>query len=151
MKEAAEAGRSAEGERADIRLLLVDDDSDFLAATAPALGRRGIEVTAVTNGHRALRLLETEEFEVAVIDLCMPEMGGDELFQKLRQRHPGMPVIILTGHGTPGQVGEFSRYGIFHYLTKPCEVDRLAAAIHRSVAIGWRRWMRRLRRSQLGH
>jgi DNA-binding NtrC family response regulator len=112
-----------------IKLLFVDDEEEFLATMARALGRRGVEVVCTTSALEALRLLSLHDFDVAVIDVKMPEMDGVELFQRLKKLLPHLPVIMLTGHGTVSQAFETGREGIFGYLSKPCEVDDLVTRI----------------------
>ena len=132
-------------EEQGIQLLLVDDEAGFLASTTVALRRRGIAVTAVQCGGIALELLENKKFDAAVIDLKMPGMTGDVLLGEIKKQWPDIPVIILTGYGTPEQAGKFSLEGVFHYLLKPCNIDSLVGVIRQSVNADWRRWLRRLR------
>jgi len=115
-----------------IRLLLVDDEQDFLEAVTPALERRGLEVTAVSNGIEALALLDHWPFDVVVLDVKMPGMGGIEVFHELCHREPELPVVILTGHGDIQQAFETSREGVFDYLTKPCRVEDLVEVVRRA-------------------
>lgn len=116
-----------------IRLLLVDDETEFLESMAKALSRRGFRVFTATDGSVALRLLKGEQFDVAVLDIKMPGMPGDELFREIKRSLPMLPVIFLTGHGSVQQAFETSREGVFEYLTKPCDVEHLAEVV-RSAA-----------------
>jgi DNA-binding NtrC family response regulator len=115
-----------------IRLLLVDDEHEFLEAVTPALERRGLDVTAVTNGVEALALLDQWPFDVVVLDVKMPGMDGIDVFHRLAEREPPLPVVILTGHGNIQQAFETSREGVFDYLTKPCRVDDLVEVVQRA-------------------
>lgn len=112
-----------------VKVLFVDDEEEFLASMARPLQRRSMEVVCATSGRDALRLSNLCDFDVAVIDVKMPGMDGVELFHQLKTLLPDLPVIMLTGHGTPSQAFETAREGIFDYLAKPCEVDSLAARI----------------------
>lgn len=116
-----------------IRLLLVDDEKQFLEATSRALTRRGFAVTSVQNPRLVPGLLEDSTFDVAVLDVKMPGMTGDELFGMIKERRPGLPVIMLTGHGSVQQAFRVSRQGVFDYLTKPCDVEDLADLARRAV------------------
>ncbi|NIO27685.1 MAG: response regulator [Candidatus Latescibacteria bacterium] len=127
-----------------IRLILVDDEAEFLASTAAALIRRGIDVTTARSGWIALELLNDQKFDVAILDLKMPGMSGKVLHSEIKRRCPDMPVIILTGHGNSEQVGHFSKEGIFHYLSKPCDMETLVSVTRQSVDKYWQRWFRRL-------
>ncbi len=117
-----------------VKLLFVDDEEEFLATMARALGRRGIEVVCATSGREALRVLSLHDFDVAVIDVKMPGMDGVELFGRLKEVLPGLPVIMLTAHGTVSQAFETGREGIYDYLAKPCEVDVLVGKVQAAAA-----------------
>lgn len=112
-----------------VRLLLVDDEEDFLASASSALERRNIEVIIADNGREALEICDKQSFDVVVLDVKMPGIDGVELFRRIKAKIPGLPVIILTGHGTIAQAFETSKDGIFDYQTKPCKIDELAAKI----------------------
>jgi len=118
----------------ELRLLLVDDEVEFLAAMTPGLIRRGFEVRVAENGHAALDLLRTETVDVVVLDVKMPGIDGVETFHEIKRVAPGLPVILLTGHGSIPQAFETSRDGVANYLAKPCEVQRLADAARQAVA-----------------
>jgi len=117
-----------------VRVLLVDDELEFLNSTAKALRRRGFEITTVQNPVIGLKLLEHESFDVAVLDIKMPSIPGDQMFMEMKQHWPDTPVIILTGHGTADQALEISKEGIFEYLSKPCDIEKLAQACMDAVA-----------------
>jgi DNA-binding NtrC family response regulator len=121
-----------------VRLLLVDDEVEFLNSTAKALRRRGFDVTTVQNPAVGLKLLEHETFDVAVLDVKMPGISGDRMFREMKRRWPGTPVIMLTGHGTVEQAFETSREGVFDYLTKPCDVEKLVQTCLNAVAVSLR-------------
>lgn len=123
----------------EVRLLLVDDEIEFLNSTAKALRRRGFDVTTVHNPAVGLKLLEHETFDVAVLDVKMPDISGDRMFREMKRRWPDTPVIMLTGHGTVEQAFETSREGVFEYLTKPCDVDKLVQTCLNAVAASMRK------------
>jgi DNA-binding NtrC family response regulator len=128
-----------------LRLLLVDDETDFLSGAAAALRRRSIHVTTVRNGFAAIEQMEREPLDVAVVDLKMPGMSGEMLFNKMKEKWPEIPVIILTGHGDSGCVGQLSREGIYFYLNKPCDMDDLASLVRQAADGNWRKWFHRLK------
>jgi DNA-binding NtrC family response regulator len=109
-----------------IRMLLVDDEVEFLEAVAPPLVRRGFALTLAEDGDAALKLIPHSTYDVAVVDVRMPGISGVDLFYKLKTLDPDLPVIILTGHPTFPDAFQTSRDGAFEYLIKPCDVDRLA-------------------------
>lgn len=118
----------------DIRLLLVDDEWEFLQAMEPGLIRRGFDVTSAEDGLKALELLGSRTFDVVVLDVKMPGMDGVQVFREIQRRYPDLPVVLLTGHGSLQQAFETSREGVYEYLTKPCDVETLAAILHEAVA-----------------
>lgn len=117
-----------------IRLLVVDDEREFLDATSRALERRGFFVRTASNGKQALDALLAQPFEVVVLDVKMPGPDGVEVFRKIKNLNPDLPVIMLTGHGTVQQAFETSRHGVSDYLTKPCDMEHLAGVVNRAVA-----------------
>lgn len=116
-----------------IRLLMVDDEREFLQAVEPGLTRRGFDVTFAENGPAALELLASRTFDVAVLDVKMPGIDGVDLFRKMKGSVPELPVILLTGHGNIQDAFETTREGVFEYLTKPCEVDELARVVRQAA------------------
>jgi DNA-binding NtrC family response regulator len=118
----------------NLRLLLVDDEAEFLEAMKPGLARRGFEVRVADSGRAALALLETETVDAVVLDVKMPGIDGVETFGEIRRRVPGLPVILLTGHGSIPQAFETARAGVDDYVAKPCDVETLAGVVRRVVA-----------------
>jgi DNA-binding NtrC family response regulator len=112
-----------------VRVLMVDDEIDFLASMARMLDRRGIEVLVAPSAVEALARLRWERVDVAVLDVRMPGMDGESLFERLRMEYPELPVLVLTGHGTVDQAFRMSRAGVFAYLPKPCGVADLVGKI----------------------
>jgi len=125
-------------ERSRPKVLLVDDEVEFLEATSRVLRRRELEVLTAASGEQALAVLASETVDVVVLDVKMPGMDGDEVFRRVRDEHPGLPVIMLTGHGTVPQAFQMSKDGVHDYLAKPFPPELLAAkvceAAHRTGA-----------------
>jgi DNA-binding NtrC family response regulator len=108
-----------------IKLLLVDDESRFLDAIAHRLRKRGFEVHTATNGPDAIALARHEKFDLALLDLKMPEMDGSQVLKVLKQEHRFLEAVILTGHGSLESAVELTKLGAFGYLPKPYELDKL--------------------------
>ena len=123
-----------ETNREPIRLLLVDDEEEFLLATSQALGRRGFTVTVAPNGVTALDLVSKETFDVVVLDVKMPDIDGLEVFSQISSRKPEVPVFVLTGHPSINDAFHTSKHGIAGYLSKPVEMDDLAQKARDAVA-----------------
>ena len=113
----------------DATLLLVDDDPDLLRLLSIRLKANGYAVHAVDSGARALAAIGAARPDLVLTDLRMNGMDGMALFQEIQASYPGLPVIILTAHGTiPDAVAAVKR-GVFGYLTKPYDPDELLGQI----------------------
>jgi len=116
-------------------LLLVDDDPDLLRLLAIRLKANGYAVNAVDNGPKALAAIAAIRPDIVLSDLRMSGMDGMALFEEIQASYPGLPVIILTAHGTiPDAVAAVKR-GVFGYLTKPYDADELLGQIERALAL----------------
>jgi two-component system NtrC family response regulator len=109
----------------NIRLLIVDDEERFLKTLTERLEMRGFDVTAVNNGADAIRIAAARAFDLALVDLKMPGMGGERVLELLKQNDPHIEVVILTGHGSIDSAVECTQLGSFSYLQKPCATDEL--------------------------
>jgi len=116
-----------------MRVLLVDDEEDFLLSSAQALERRGFHVDVAPNGVTALEKIDRVEYQIVVLDVKMPDIDGLEVFRILHQRHPSLPVVMLTGHSSLEDAFQTSRDGIADYLDKPIDMDELARRL-RAIA-----------------
>ena len=120
-----------------IRLLLVDDERDFLHAVEPGLVRRGFDVTLAETGMKALDILSQREFDVVILDVKMPGLDGVDTFREIKRMAPDLPVVLLTGHGNIQQAFETSREGVYEYLTKPCDGEEIARVVRGAAERGW--------------
>jgi DNA-binding NtrC family response regulator len=118
-----------------LKLLIVDDEEDFLESSARALSRRGFDVHTAQDGATALALLARLDFDVVVLDLKMPGIDGEGVFDRIRADNPALPVIMLTGHGSVPHAFKTSKKGIADYIAKPCDMDELAGRIYQAVAV----------------
>lgn len=100
------------------KLLLVDDDPSLLKLLGMRLRSEGYQVTTAASGPEALRLLQKEKIELVISDLRMDEMDGLALFGEIQKRHTGLPVIILTAHGSIPDAVSATQQGVFSFLTK---------------------------------
>ncbi len=108
-----------------IDLLVVDDEPDFLEALSERLMIRDVDVTTAGSGEEALDLARGRDFDVALVDLRMPGMSGEELLKRLKKEKPLTEVIILTGHASMDTAVSCLREGSYHYLEKPCDIETL--------------------------
>ena len=107
------------------KLLLVDDEEEFLEIFAMRLGLRGIDVVTATSGEVALEKAEETTFDVAVVDLSMPGIDGVETLERLREIDPQLPVILLTGHVTTERGRDAVELGAFDFVSKPANFTEL--------------------------
>jgi DNA-binding response OmpR family regulator len=124
---------NASGATERIRLLLVDDEAGFTAVLTKRLKRRGIEVTTAATGAQGIQALRQDQFDVAVLDLKMEDMDGIEVLKIFKLMDPGMPVIMLTGHGSEKSASEGLQQGAYDYLTKPYEFSELLEKIRQAA------------------
>ncbi|MCC6682262.1 MAG: response regulator [Phycisphaeraceae bacterium] len=117
--------------------ILIAEDEHLLAANlSRQLGELGFRVVGpVANGRAALELAERDRPDLALLDLCMPEMDGIEAARVLYEKHH-VPVVVLTAHSDDSYVNSAQNAGVFGYLLKPTEGDRLRVAIR----IAWGRY-----------
>ena len=108
-----------------IKLLIADDELKFLESIAKRLEIRDFEVTKATNGPEAVEAARSGKFDLALLDLKMPGMDGQEVLEILKKEHKFLEVIILTGHGSVDSAVECTKLGAFSYLPKPYELDKL--------------------------
>jgi DNA-binding NtrC family response regulator len=108
-----------------INLLIVDDEEEFLASIAKSLQVRDFNVVAVNRGDKAIEAANQYPIDVALVDLKMPGISGEETLKALKKQHKWMEVIILTGHGTIDSAVEAIKGGAYEYLQKPCSMDEL--------------------------
>ncbi|MFP8356551.1 two-component system response regulator GlrR [Klebsiella aerogenes] len=115
--------------RKPAHLLLVDDDPGLLKLLGMRLVSEGYSVVTAESGPEALRVLTRERVDLVVSDLRMDEMDGLQLFAEIQKAQPGMPVIILTAHGSIPDAVAATQQGVFSFLTKPVDKDALYKAI----------------------
>jgi DNA-binding NtrC family response regulator len=113
-------------------ILLVDDEAPFVEALTRRLTKRELKVDSALGGPEALKRLEKDgptKIDVVVLDVKMPGMDGLETLAAIKQRHPLIEVIMLTGHATVESAIEGMKKGAFDYLMKPCDIDLLVAKV----------------------
>jgi DNA-binding NtrC family response regulator len=118
---------------ADLKLLLVDDEQEFLEPMAARLARRRLGCRTARSGEEALKILQEERFNCAVVDVIMPGMDGLELLRRMHREYPDVAVILLTGHASIEIGVQGMELGAFEYLMKPVEFDELLDTIRRAA------------------
>ena len=107
------------------RILLVDDEIDFVEMLSLRLEEIGERVTAAHSGRECLAMLDKKEIDVIILDILMPGMDGIATLKEVKSRFPLVEVIMLTGHGTTESAVEGMKLGAFDYLLKPARFEEL--------------------------
>jgi len=108
------------------KILVVDDEVDFLETLVKRLRRREMEAHGVTSGEEALKILEKEPFDVVILDIKMPKgMDGIEVLRAIKKLRPEAEVLLLTGHASVETSIEGMKLGAFDYLLKPMRLEEL--------------------------
>jgi DNA-binding NtrC family response regulator len=116
-----------------VSVLIIDDDESIRLGCVASLEQEGFLVRAADNGKTGLDLVREEAFDVAIVDLKMPGIGGMTVLERLRQDAPDTQVIIITGYATIESAVAAIRKGAYDYLSKPFSVDMLNAVVKRAV------------------
>jgi DNA-binding response OmpR family regulator len=112
-----------------MKVLLVDDEIEFVTTLSNRLGMRGIGADVVHDGEQALEYVKKDEPDVIVLDMKMPGMYGMDVLRQLSKTNPKIQVVILTGHGTDSDEEEAKKLQAFDYLRKPTDIETLADRI----------------------
>lgn len=126
----------SDGATKNLTVLLVDDEAGFVETLARRLGRRGLEVRTALSGPLALEALRQGPVAVVVLDLKMAGMDGVATLEQIKARHPGLPVILLTGHGSLASMQDIIGLGAYDYLSKPCDLETLLERIQSAAEAG---------------
>ncbi|MCA1962129.1 MAG: response regulator [Desulfomonile sp.] len=107
------------------RVLIVDDEGEFVETIVKRLRDRGLEAEGALSGQEALDLLDEQEFDVCVLDYRMPGMDGIETLRHMKKKKPRMEVIMLTGHGSVESGIQGLQLGAYNYVMKPAPLKDL--------------------------
>ncbi len=116
-------------EKVHARILLVDDEKEFIANLAERLTLRGMKVSSVYTGKDAIELTDEKPFDAIVLDLSMPGMDGMATLKKIKKLHPDTEIIMLTGHASVATSVEAMKLGASEFLEKPVDIKELTKKI----------------------
>ncbi len=121
-----------------VRILFIDDETAFTSTLLERMELRDMLAEAAPDGHSGIAMMDASArtatpFEVIVLDVLMPGMDGLDTLRHLRQRHPGVPVIVLTGHGSTRDGMRAMQLGAVDYLVKPVDIDELVHVIRNAA------------------
>ncbi len=120
--------------RKDIKVLLVDDEVEFVNTLGQRLKMRNLHVDTVYDGHQALSFITKTEPDVIVLDLKMPGLYGIDVLREIKKINRHIQVIVLTGHGSEKDEEEARKLGGFDFLRKPADIDLLVAKINEAYS-----------------
>lgn len=141
-----------------IKLLIVDDEVQFLDSIARRLELRDFDVTKASSGQQAVEAARRARFDLALLDLKMPGLNGQQVLEILKREHKYLEIVILTGHGSLDSAVECAKLGAYDYLPKPYELDELLERLRAAYQARLTRKfeadevrMERLRQLAVGH
>lgn len=116
------------------KILLVDDERDFLDVMSERIEARGMQVTTADSAVEALKEVESGGFDAIILDLMMPGMDGLETLKAIKKKNPDLQVILLTGHATVEKGVEAMKLGAMDFIEKPADLDQLTKMIKKAQA-----------------
>jgi DNA-binding NtrC family response regulator len=111
------------------RVLIVDDEDRFRATMRKLLAVRGLEASTAGTGREALEELNTNPYDVVILDVKMPELGGVEVLAEIKKIDPFIEVIVMTGYASVDTAKKITELGGYDYLLKPYNIDELMEKI----------------------
>jgi two-component system OmpR family response regulator len=114
------------------KVMIVDDEEDFLETIVKRLKARGIDVTGAESGYKALELIDDGNFDVVILDVKMPGLDGIETLREMKKKKPLVEVIMLTGHASVESGIQGMQLGAFDYVMKPVALDELLEKVRQA-------------------
>jgi len=114
-------------------ILVVDDDTGVRTVFSSILRKEGYRVTAVKNGYEAIKVIDEESFDLALVDLRMPGLDGIQVLEKIKSRRPQTRVIIYSAYGSVEDAVEAMRKGAADYLNKPFSPNELELSLKKTL------------------
>jgi len=111
------------------KVLVVDDEEQFLKAFSKRLEMRGLKIETATSGEEAISKTKGRDFDAIILDLVIPGIGGMETLKKLKEENPDLQIIILTGHGTIEKGVEAIKAGAMDFVEKPADINKILEKI----------------------
>lgn len=120
---------------APFHILIADDEPNITKGLSVGLGmgEQNYQFFIAHDGLEAWKILQEEEIDLAILDLRMPKLSGEELLERIKQQFVGIPVIILTGHGSVENAVHAMRFGAYDFLTKPVHLEHLEMLVQRAL------------------
>ena len=122
-------------EKEKLKILLVDDEKEFVESLSERLELRNLEADIAYDGEQALDALKEGKHDMMVLDLRMPGIDGIEVLRRAKKTNPDVQVVVLTGHGTEKDEKQAKKLGASAYMKKPVDIDHLVGTLHKA----WKR------------
>ena len=116
------------------KILLVDDEIDFLEIMSERMEARGMTVTTCTSAEEAIEIIKDQTFDAIILDFMMPGMDGFRALQEIKAKQPESQIILLTGHATVEKGVEAMKLGATDFLEKPADIEALEKKIKEASA-----------------
>jgi NADH:ubiquinone oxidoreductase subunit E len=116
------------------KILVIDDEAVVTKSCSRILKSEGFEVRVTSSGSEGLSLARSRDFDVVMTDLKMPDLDGMRIVETLRREKAGIPVVVITGYGTPETEAQAEELGVADYIEKPFTPEQIAEAVSRAIA-----------------
>ena len=117
------------------KVLIIDDEKDFLEIMAERMGARGMEVSTTTSAEKALKMVLKESYDAVIMDLMMPEMDGFKALKLFKETRPDLQIILLTANVPEEKCIEAIKLGAMDVIEKPADLDLLTQKIEAAKAL----------------
>ena len=117
----------------NMKVLLVDDEEEFVTTLAERLELRGIQALAATDGEAALAMIESDCPQIVILDIMMPGLDGFEVLKRIKVQNSKLPVILLTGRGSTKEGVKGMQLGAVDYLMKPINIEELIKKMQAAI------------------
>ena len=114
-------------------VLIVDDEKNYPPILSAVLEEEGFETLMAYSGEEALSILKTSDVDLVLTDMKMPSLDGIELLERIKEKDPGLPVIMMTAHGTVEKAVEAMQKGAYNYILKPFDNERLVIYVNKAI------------------
>ena len=119
------------------RILVVDDEQNIRRSLEITLEGEGFTVESVGTGEEALAIVATDPPDAVFLDIQLPGLDGLEVLRRLRVEHPGLPVVMISGHATVARAVDATRLGAFDFVEKPFSSERILLLARNAAQAGW--------------
>jgi len=114
-------------------VLIVDDEKNYPPILSAVLEEEGFETLTAYSGKEALSVLKNSDVDLVLTDMKMPSMDGIELLERIKEKDPGLPIIMMTAHGTVEKAVEAMQKGAYNYILKPFDNERLVIYVNKAI------------------